>query len=125
MLLAQIAALIREHDCHQICSEPGCGVHDGAVGPCDWCRRPVCLEHDGVLMNRDIDSDMMLCQTCGDRFDQDNGLVFDEEDGHPLIYGLPHSRGRRTGLLLHPHHQALTRLQVSDSPKATPGPNSI
>ena len=107
MLLAQIAVLIWEHDGEQICSEPGCGVHDGAVAPCDWCRRPVCLEHDDVLMNRDIDSDLMLCQPCGDRFDEQNGITFDEDDGRPLIYGPPHSRDAELVRLEPSRHQSI------------------
>ena len=23
-----------------------CGIADGTVGPCHWCGRPICLEHD-------------------------------------------------------------------------------
>ena len=52
-----------------LCSEPGCLVSDGTVTVCDWCQRAICLEHDDVLMNRDIDSDLTLCQTCGDIYD--------------------------------------------------------
>ena len=51
----------------------------------------MCTEHDDVLMNRDIDSDLMLCQACGDDFDKQNGIVFDD-DGRPQIHGPPHSR---------------------------------
>ena len=91
MFIADIISALWEHQGHTLCEEPGCGVHDGSVGPCDWCGRQVCTEHDDVLMNRDIDSDLMLCQACGDDFDKQNGIVFDDY-GRPQIHGPPHSR---------------------------------
>lgn len=42
-------------------------------------------------MNRDMDSDLLLCQPCGDRFDEQNGIVV-VVDGRPLIYGTPYGR---------------------------------
>ena len=55
------------------CSE--CEVQDGTVAPCDWCGKLVCLDHDDPLYNRDIDSDLMLCQPCGDKYDTENGVT--------------------------------------------------
>ena len=91
MFIAEIRCAIWNDEGHSICDEPGCGVHDGTVAACDWCGSQVCTEHDDVLMNRDIDSGLMLCQSCGDDFDKHNGIVFDD-DGRPLIYGPPHGR---------------------------------
>ena len=51
------------------CSYPGCQISDGTVVKCDWCPQLVCTEHDDVLLNRDIDSDLTLCQPCGERYD--------------------------------------------------------
>ena len=64
MLIAEVA----EAQGFLICWE--CGIFDGTVAPCDWCHKCVCIEHDDVLMNRDIDSDLMLCQPCGDEYDK-------------------------------------------------------
>ena len=109
MFLSEIAGPMWLQDGLQLCSEPGCGVHDGAVGPCDHCNRPTCLEHSDVLMNRDIDSDLILCQSCGDEFDRRNGLTFDDR-GHPQIHGPP---WRREAELVRPQPSPHRRLQAA------------
>ena len=93
MILAEIVQTLWETEGRRICAAPGCSAHDdeSAIGDCDWCHQPVCIEHDDVLENRDIDSDLTLCQPCGDKFDQQNGVTFDE-DGLPQIYGPPWGR---------------------------------
>ena len=91
MFIAEIISALWEGEGHNICHEPGCGVHDGSVAVCDWCHKPVCTEHDDVLLNRDIDSDLTLCQSCGDKFDAQNGITFDD-DGRPMIHGPPYGR---------------------------------
>ena len=64
------AGILEEgEDEYLMCSEPGCVVHDGTVTVCEWCQRAICLEHDDVLENRDIDSGLTLCQPCGEIYD--------------------------------------------------------
>ena len=57
-----------ERDIEAKCS--WCETRDRTVGSCDWCGKFVCLEHDDVLSNRDIDSDLTLCQPCGEKYDE-------------------------------------------------------
>ena len=37
-----------------------CDIADGTVGPCHWCGRPICLEHD----NQPEESYLYLCSEC-------------------------------------------------------------
>ena len=67
--LVKAGVMERGAEIHLTCSEPGCSVSDGTVTRCDWCPRLVCTEHDDVLSNRGIDSDLTLCIPCGDRYD--------------------------------------------------------
>ena len=60
-------------DYHLQCSE--CETRDGTVTTCDWCGKAICTEHDDVLANRDIDSDLTLCQPCGEKYDAEEGIA--------------------------------------------------
>ena len=55
-----------------------CDTIDGAVGSCGWCFKQVCLEHDDVLENRGIDAGLTLCQPCGDAYDNQHGVKYDD-----------------------------------------------
>ena len=78
MLLAEITEILWQAYGRLICGAEGCGVNDGTVGICDWCHAFVCLEHDDVLLNRDIDSDLVLCQPCGDEYDKEHKIEYDD-----------------------------------------------
>ena len=67
--LVKAGVMERGAEIQLTCSEPGCNISDGTVTRCDWCPRLVCVEHDDVLSNRGIDSDLTLCIPCGDRYD--------------------------------------------------------
>ena len=81
-VLADVERQIWKADGHSLCSE--CGTHDGTVVPCEACLKFICLEHDDVLQNRNIDSGLTLCQPCGDEYDKEHEIVYDDH-------------GRRTG----------------------------
>ena len=68
--LVKAGAMEKGEELQLTCSEPGCNTSDGTVTTCDWCPRRVCPEHDDVLSNRGIDSDLTLCTPCGERYDQ-------------------------------------------------------